>query len=133
MKHRILHSHNLRARLPEYAARLGVDAAALAAAYDWGLQHDVFFESQGRGPDDIVTHICSLDIRKRIADPLARQLAHFCAVIRGDAAPLSTEIARDPRRRTSSDAEIKRMRFLRWTEHSTFFEKQNVPFYAPRF
>ncbi|WP_294636788.1 acyltransferase [uncultured Aquabacterium sp.] len=74
MKHRILHSHNLRARLPDYAARLGVDVPELTAAYDRGLQHDVFFESQGKGPDDIVTHVSCLDIRKRIDDPLVRQL-----------------------------------------------------------
>lgn len=74
MKHRILHSHNVRARLPEYAARLGVDAAALEAGYDWGLQHDLFFESQGRGPDDTVVHICVMDVRRSIPDPMARLL-----------------------------------------------------------
>jgi acetyltransferase-like isoleucine patch superfamily enzyme len=74
MKHRILHSHGVRARLPDYAARLGLDAAAVEAAYDWGLQHDIFFESQGKGPDDIVTHIVCLDIRKRIEQPATRAL-----------------------------------------------------------
>lgn len=74
MKHRILHSHGVRARLPDYAARLGLSTAEVEAAYDWGLQHDIFFESQGRGPDDIVTHIVCLDIRKRIEPPAVRAL-----------------------------------------------------------
>jgi acetyltransferase-like isoleucine patch superfamily enzyme len=74
MKHRILHSTNLRPRLPEYAARLKVDPAKLEEAYDWGLQNDLFFESKGKGPEDVVLHICSLDIRKRIPNPLARDL-----------------------------------------------------------
>jgi len=74
MKHRILHSHNLRARLPDYAQRLGVDLASLTEAYDWGLAHNVFFESPGKGPDDTVVHVACLDIRQRITHPLARRL-----------------------------------------------------------
>lgn len=74
MKHRIYHSNNVRQRLGEYAARLGVAEPELQAAYDWCLAHNVVFESQGKGPDDVVVHIASLDIRQRIAEPLARQL-----------------------------------------------------------
>jgi acetyltransferase-like isoleucine patch superfamily enzyme len=74
MKHRILHSHNLLARLPEYAARLGVSEAAMTEAYDWSLQNDIIFESPGRGPDDTVVHLAVLDMRKRISHPVARQL-----------------------------------------------------------
>jgi acetyltransferase-like isoleucine patch superfamily enzyme len=74
MKHRVFHSNNLRARLNEYAVRLGVSEPDLQAAYEWALQHDVIFESPGRSPDDVAVHLVSLDIRKRIADPLARRL-----------------------------------------------------------
>lgn len=74
MKHRIFHSHNLRARLADYASRLGVPEPALQQAYEWAMQNDVIFESPGKGPDDVVVHISSLDIRKRIADPLAGRL-----------------------------------------------------------
>ena len=74
MKHRILHSHNARARLGDYAARLGVPESELQAAYDWCLANNILFESQGRGPDDTVVQICCLDIRKRISHPLARRL-----------------------------------------------------------
>lgn len=74
MKHRIYHSNNVRQRLGEYAARLGVAQPALQAAYDWCIANNVIFESQGKGPDDVVVHIACLDLRKRIADPVARQL-----------------------------------------------------------
>lgn len=74
MKHRIYHSNNVRQRLGEYAARLGVAEPQLQATYDWCLANNVVFESQGKGPDDVVVHIASLDIRERIAEPLARQL-----------------------------------------------------------
>lgn len=74
MKHRIYHSRNLRERLPEYASRLGVDLPALQQAYEWALHNDVVFESPGKGPEDTVVHVCTLDIRKRISDPLARRL-----------------------------------------------------------
>ena len=74
MKHRIYHSNNVRQRLGEYAARLGVDEPQLQAAYDWCIANNVIFESQGKGPEDVVVHIACLDIRQRIADPVARQL-----------------------------------------------------------
>lgn len=74
MKHRIFHSHNVRPRLADYAARLGHTEAELQAAYDWCLLHNVIFESQGKGPEDVVVHIICLDIRKRIAHPVARAL-----------------------------------------------------------
>ena len=74
MKHRILHSHNLRQRLPDYAQRLGVALPELLAAYEWGLANEIFFESSGKGADDVVVQICVLDIRKRIANPLTRAL-----------------------------------------------------------
>jgi acetyltransferase-like isoleucine patch superfamily enzyme len=74
MKHRILHSRNLRGRLSEYAAGLGATPAEVEAAYDWGLQNDVFFESPGKGPEEIVTHISCLDISKRLPNRLAARL-----------------------------------------------------------
>lgn len=74
MKHRILHSHGLRERLPDYAARLGVEPQALSEAYDWMLAHDVAFEQPGRPSEGVQTYIASLDIEKRIAHPLARRL-----------------------------------------------------------
>lgn len=74
MKHRIYHSNNVRQRLGEYATRLGVAETQLQTAYDWCLANNVVFESNGKGPDDVVVHIASLDIRERITDPVARQL-----------------------------------------------------------
>ena len=74
MKIRILHSHNLRQRLHEYATRLGVDEPTLLRAYEWALANNVIFESPGRNVDDVVVQIATMDIRKRIADPLARRL-----------------------------------------------------------
>ncbi len=74
MKHRILHSHNLRARLGEYTGRLQATEAQLQEAYDWCVANNVLFESSGKGPDDTVVHIACLDIRKRISNPLARGL-----------------------------------------------------------
>lgn len=88
MKHRIFHSHNLRERLPALAEELGVTSTELVEAYDWGLQNDVFFESQGRGADETVVHIAVLDIRKRITHPLARRLyAHLADQMPGKKLP----------------------------------------------
>lgn len=81
MKHRILHSHGLRDKLPAYAARLGVSVDDLAEAYDWMLAHEVAFESPGRPADGMATQISCLDIEKRIEHPLARR---FFALLRDD-------------------------------------------------
>lgn len=74
MKHRTFHSNDLRDRLPGYAAKLGVDLAAITEAYEWGLANNLFFESPGRTADQTVYQVLSLDIRKRISHPLAREL-----------------------------------------------------------
>lgn len=81
MKHRILHSHGVRDRLPAYASRLNVSVDDLAQAYDWMLAHDVAWEYQGRPADGVATQICCLDIEKRIEHPLARR---FFAMLRDD-------------------------------------------------
>lgn len=81
MKHRILHSHGLRDRLPGYAQQLGVTAAELSEAYDWMLANDVAFESPGRPAEGLATQISSLDIERRIAHPLARR---FFALLRDE-------------------------------------------------
>lgn len=80
MKHRILHSLNLRDRLPDYAARLGVDVAALTEAYAWMCEHDVVFEQPGRG-GVTQTYISYIDIEKRIEQPVARR---FFAMLRDE-------------------------------------------------
>lgn len=73
MKHRTLHSHGLRDRLPAYAAHLNVPVDELSQAYDWMLAHDVAFEYQGRPADGVATQISCLNIEKRIEHPLARR------------------------------------------------------------
>lgn len=73
MKHRILHSAGLRARLPDYAARMQVGELELVQAYDWMLAHDVAFEEPGKAEGDL-TFIACLDIEKRIQHPLAARL-----------------------------------------------------------
>ncbi|KMN47622.1 acetyltransferase [Chromobacterium violaceum] len=79
MRHRIFHSGNLRARLADYAARLGVGEAALAEAYDWMLANNVAFEE---GDEDAPrVSIASVDIEKRIPEPLPRR---FYAMLRDE-------------------------------------------------
>lgn len=80
MKHRILHSLNLRQRLADYAPRLGTDLPALTQAYEWMCAHDVVFEQPGR--DGVTqTYIAYVDIEKRIENPLARR---FYAMLRDE-------------------------------------------------
>ena len=49
MKHRILHSVNLRDHLADYAPKLGVALSELTTAFDWMCAHNVAFEEVGRG------------------------------------------------------------------------------------
>jgi acetyltransferase-like isoleucine patch superfamily enzyme len=79
MKHRIFHSVALAQNLASYAARLGVTEEQLAEAYRWMLENDVAFE-EGRD-DAIRVSICSIDIEKRIENPLARR---FFAMLRDE-------------------------------------------------
>lgn len=81
MKHRILHSHGLRDRLPAYAARLNVSVEALTEAYEWMLAHGYAWEYAGRPADGTATQIPSLDIERRITHPLARR---FFAALRDE-------------------------------------------------
>jgi acetyltransferase-like isoleucine patch superfamily enzyme len=80
MKHRILHSRNLRDHLADYAPKLGVDLPALAQAYDWMNQNNVVFE-EPRRDGAINSYIAYLDIEKRIEQPLARR---FYAMLRDE-------------------------------------------------
>jgi acetyltransferase-like isoleucine patch superfamily enzyme len=80
MKHRILHSRNLRDHLADYAPKLGVDLAALTQAYDWMCQNDVAFEEPRRDGQTNCS-ISYLDIEKRIEQPLARR---FYALLRDE-------------------------------------------------
>lgn len=80
MKHRILHCHNLRDRLPEYATKLGVDLPALTEAFDWMCGHDVAFEEPGRG-GAVLSYISYVNIEPRIEHPLARR---FYACLRDE-------------------------------------------------
>ena len=73
MKHRIYHSNDLRARLPEYASRLGVSTEELSDAYDWMLMHDAAFEESNK-EERIQTFIAYINIESRISHPVARRL-----------------------------------------------------------
>ncbi|MCL7715578.1 acyltransferase [Stenotrophomonas mori] len=72
MRHRIFHSTDLRARLGDYAARLGVDTSALLAAYEWLLANEAVFEEPGG--DGVRVSVCSVDIEASLQDPLGRRL-----------------------------------------------------------
>jgi acetyltransferase-like isoleucine patch superfamily enzyme len=80
MKHRILHSLNLRQQLPQHATRLGCDVAALTEAWDWMCAHDVGFEEPQRN-GDVRSYISYLDVERRIEHPLARR---FYAALRDE-------------------------------------------------
>ena len=71
MRHRILHSTNLRQQLPVYAQELGVTPEELGNTLEWMLQHEIVFE-EGEG-DNPNFSICSVDIETRIEPPLARK------------------------------------------------------------
>jgi acetyltransferase-like isoleucine patch superfamily enzyme len=78
MKHRILHSYDLPARLPDYAARLGVDLPQLQETLAWMYANDVAFEE---GDKDKRYSICSVNIEARIEHPLAQR---FYALLRDE-------------------------------------------------
>ena len=80
MKHRILHSTNLRDHLADHATRLGVPLPELTEAFDWMCAHNVAFEEPGRG-GVTNSYIAYVDIEKRIEHPLARR---FYALLRDD-------------------------------------------------
>ena len=67
MKHRVMLSSDLRARLSEYASQLRVTVDELEPALEWMFAHDVAFDENGRYA------ICSVDIEPRIDHPLARR------------------------------------------------------------
>jgi acetyltransferase-like isoleucine patch superfamily enzyme len=71
MKHRILHSSDLRQQCPFYAQELGVSPEEIARALDWMLQNDIVFE-EGAG-DALHYSISVVDIEKHIAEPLAKR------------------------------------------------------------
>ena len=79
MRHRIYHSHDLRSRFAEYAARLGISELALAAAWEWMLAQEVAFEeADGQG---MRVSICSINIESRIENSVAR---HFYVLLRDE-------------------------------------------------
>ena len=80
MKHRILHSLNLRDHLADYAPKLGVDLPTLTQAYDWMCLNDVAFE-EPRRDGEINSYISYLDIEKRIEQPVAKR---FYALLRDE-------------------------------------------------
>ncbi len=49
MKHRLMHSLNLREALPEYAQKMAVSLEELQATYQWMLENDVCFEQPLKG------------------------------------------------------------------------------------
>ncbi|HEY0906547.1 MAG TPA: acyltransferase [Methylophilus sp.] len=70
MKHRIYHSNQLRAKLPDYARTLGVSLNELELAYQWMLENDIVFE-EGDVENPRVS-IVSVNIERKIEHPLAR-------------------------------------------------------------
>ena len=80
MKHRILHSVNLRDRLADYAPKLGVSLPELTTAFDWMCAHNVAFEEVGRG-GVTNSYIAYVNIEPRIEHPLARR---FYALLRDE-------------------------------------------------
>jgi len=74
MKHRILHSSDLPDRLPSLANEMGVSLEDLQQALAWSLANDVIFE-EGAGEGKRFW-ISSIDIEKRIEQPVARRLYH---------------------------------------------------------
>ena len=69
MKHRMHHSHDLRARLPDYARDLGVTLAELTAAYDWMLANDVLFDEPCK--EGVATSISVIRCQKKLGNALA--------------------------------------------------------------
>ena len=72
MRHRIYHSNDLRQRLGDYAARMGVDPLQAEQAYQWLIANEAVFEEPGS--DGVRVSICSVDISGTLADPLGRRL-----------------------------------------------------------
>ena len=77
MKHRMLHSHDLRLALPEYARKMGVEIEELSSAYEWMLENDVCFETPLKGRT--LSFISYLNIAPRIEHPLARRFYRLLA------------------------------------------------------
>ncbi|EPM71718.1 transferase, hexapeptide repeat protein, partial [Pseudomonas syringae pv. actinidiae ICMP 18886] len=77
MKHRMLHSHNLREALPDYARKMAVPLDELEAAYQWMLDNEVCFET--RIKERTLSFICYLNIEPRIENPLARRFYKLLA------------------------------------------------------
>ncbi|RMQ97258.1 Hexapeptide repeat-containing transferase [Pseudomonas savastanoi pv. glycinea] len=77
MKHRLMHSHDLRLALPEYARKMGVELEELQSAYEWMLSHDVCFETTIKGRT--LSFISYLNIEPRIEHPLARRFYRLLA------------------------------------------------------
>ncbi|TXH35395.1 MAG: acyltransferase [Burkholderiaceae bacterium] len=80
MKHRILHSLNLRNQLDGYAQKMGVPLLVLTEAYDWMCAHNVVFEDVRRD-GTVQCYVAYVNIEKRIEHPLARR---FYAVLRDE-------------------------------------------------
>ena len=77
MKHRMMHSHNLRDALPDYARKMGVPLEELQATYQWMLDNEVAFET--RIKDTTLSFICYLNIEPNIEPPLARRFYRLLA------------------------------------------------------
>ena len=71
MKHRMLHSHDLRLALPDYAQKMAVPLDELQAAYQWMLDNEVCFEQPLK--NRTLSFISYLNIETRIDHPLARR------------------------------------------------------------
>lgn len=71
MKHRMMHSHDLRLALPDYAQKMGVPLEELQATYQWMLDNDVCFETPMK--NRTLSFISYLNIETRIEPPLARR------------------------------------------------------------
>ncbi|SDS95857.1 acyltransferase [Pseudomonas fuscovaginae UPB0736] len=87
MKHRLMHSLNLREALPEYAQKMAVSLEELQATYQWMLENDVCFEQPLKG--NVLCFISYLNIETRIEPPLARRFyALLASELKGALIPL---------------------------------------------
>jgi len=77
MRHRMMHSHNLRQALPEYARKMGVSTEELESTWQWMIDNEAAFETPLKSTT--LSFISYLNIEPRIEPPLARRFYRLLA------------------------------------------------------
>lgn len=72
MRHRIYHSDGLRARLSDYATKLGISEQEMAEAYAWMIEHELVFE-EGE-PENPRVSLLSINVERKVAHPIAKRM-----------------------------------------------------------